>query len=124
MNESVALPAKRTALGGQMDLAQLQVFLTVARERSFSRAAEKLYRTQPAVSIAIRKLEESVGQPLFQRGARDAQLTDAGTLLCDYAERILNLRDEIQKGDRKSTRLNSSHLVISYAVFCLKKKKE
>src|SRR3989441_9228823 len=98
MNESVALPAKRTALGGKMDLAQLQVFLTVARERSFSRAAEKLYRTQPAVSIAIRKLEESVGQPLFQRGARDAQLTDAGTLLCDYAERILNLRDEIQKG--------------------------
>ena len=81
-----------------MDLAQLQVFLTVARERSFSRAAEKLYRTQPAVSITIRKLEESVGQPLFQRGARDAQLTDAGTLLCDYAERMLNLRDEIQKG--------------------------
>src|SRR5437899_2786001 len=72
MNESVALPAKRTALGGQMDLAQLQVFLTVARERSFSRAAEKLYRTQPAVSITIRKLEESVGQPLFQRGARAA----------------------------------------------------
>src|SRR6267143_2165764 len=91
-------PRKSAALGGQMDLAQLQVFLTVARERSFSRAAEKLYRTQPAVSIAIRKLEESVGQPLFQRGARDAQLTDAGTLLCDYAERILNLRDEIQKG--------------------------
>src|SRR3989441_3987382 len=98
MNESVALPAKRTALGGQMDLAQLQVFLTVARERSFSRAAEKLYRTQPAVSITIRKLEESVGQPLFQRGARNAQLTDAGTLLCDYAERMLSLRDEIQKG--------------------------
>ena len=81
-----------------MDLAQLHVFLTVARERSFSRAAEKLYRTQPAVSIAIRKLEESVGQPLFVRGARQAKLTDAGELLRDYAERLLNLRDEIQKG--------------------------
>ncbi len=81
-----------------MDLSELNVFLTVARERSFSRAAQKLYRTQPAVSITIRKLEESVGQPLFQRGARNAQLTDAGTLLCDYAERMLNLRDEIQKG--------------------------
>src|SRR5437879_13553193 len=81
-------PRKSAALGGQMDLAQLQVFLTVARERSFSRAAEKLYRTQPAVSIAIRKLEESVGQPLFQRGARDAQLTDAGTLLRSEERRV------------------------------------
>ena len=81
-----------------MDLAQLEVFLTVARERSFSRAAEKLYRTQPAVSIAIRKLEEALGQPVFVRGARQVKLTDAGELLRDYAERMLNLRDEIRKG--------------------------
>lgn len=81
-----------------MDLSQLQVFLTVAKEQSFSRAAEKLYRTQPAVSIVIRKLEESVGQPLVARGARQVKLTDAGELLRDYAERLLNLRDEIQKG--------------------------
>src|SRR5574337_677722 len=86
------------AAGGPMDLAQLHVFLTVARERSFSRAAEKLYRTQPAVSIVIRKLEESLGQPVFVRGARHAKLTDAGELLRDYAERMLNLRDEIRKG--------------------------
>ena len=81
-----------------MDLSQLQVFLTVAKEQSFSRAAQKLYRTQPAVSIVIRKLEESVGQPLLVRGARQAKLTDAGELLRDYAERLLNLRDEIEKG--------------------------
>ena len=81
-----------------MDLSQLQVFLTVAKEQSFSRAAEKLYRTQPAVSIVIRKLEESVGQPLLVRGARQVKLTDAGELLRDYAERLINLRDEIQKG--------------------------
>jgi len=81
-----------------MDLSQLQVFLTVAKEQSFSRAAEKLYRTQPAISIVIRKLEESVGQPLLVRGARQVKLTDAGELLRDYAERLLNLRDEIQKG--------------------------
>ena len=68
-----------------MDLAELNVFLTVARERSFSRAAQKLFRTQPAVSIAIRKLEESVGEPLFARGARSGQLTDAGKLLASYA---------------------------------------
>lgn len=81
-----------------MDLASLQVFQTVARERSFSRAAEKLYRTQPAISISIRKLEEWVGQPLFVRGSGARTLTDAGTLLLEYAERMLNLREEIRKG--------------------------
>jgi DNA-binding transcriptional LysR family regulator len=80
-----------------MDLAELNVFLTVAREKSFSRAAQKLYRTQPAISIAIRKLEESVGEPLFSRGARSGQLTDAGKLLAGYAERMLNLREEIKR---------------------------
>jgi DNA-binding transcriptional LysR family regulator len=80
-----------------MDLAELNVFLTVARERSFSRAAQKLFRTQPAVSIAVRKLEESVGEPLFARGARSGHLTDAGKLLASYAERMLNLRQEITR---------------------------
>lgn len=81
-----------------MKLAELQVFLTVVREKSFSRAAEKLYRTQPAVSLAIGRLEEWVGQPLFVRGARATKLTDAGELLRDYAERMLNLREEIKRG--------------------------
>jgi DNA-binding transcriptional LysR family regulator len=81
-----------------MDLASLQVFQTVARERSFSRAAKKLYRTQPAVSISVRKLEEWVGQPLFVRGSGAQTLTDAGTLLAEYAERMLNLREEVRKG--------------------------
>jgi len=81
-----------------MDLASLHVFQTVARERSFSRAAERLYRTQPAVSIAIRKLEDWVGQPLFVRGSGARTLTDAGLLLSEYADRMLNLREEIRKG--------------------------
>ena len=81
-----------------MDLASLQVFQTVVRERSFSRAAEKLYRTQPAISISMRKLEEWVGQPLFVRGSGAQTLTDAGTLLLEYADRMLNLREEIRKG--------------------------
>jgi len=81
-----------------VDLASLQVFQTVARERSFSRAAEKLYRTQPAVSIAIRKLEDWIGQPLFVRGSGARTLTDAGVLLSEYADRMLNLREEIRKG--------------------------
>src|SRR6266700_6185351 len=81
-----------------LDLGELQVFLMVAKEGSFSRAVERLYRTQPAISLAIRKLEDSLGQPLFVRGARPVRLTDAGTLLKDYAERLINLRDEVKKG--------------------------
>ena len=82
-----------------MDLASLHVFQTVVRERSFSRAAEKLYRTQPAISISIRKLEEWVGQPLFVRGSGAKALTDAGELLREYADRMLNLaQEEIRKG--------------------------
>jgi DNA-binding transcriptional LysR family regulator len=81
-----------------VDLGELQVFLMVAKEGSFSRAAERLYRTQPAISLAIRKLEDSLGQPLFVRGARPVRMTDAGILLKDYAERLINLRDEVKKG--------------------------
>ena len=81
-----------------MDLGELQVFLMVAKEGSFSRAAERLYRTQPAISLGIRKLEDSLGQLLFVRGSRPVRLTDAGVLLKDYAERLLNLRDEVKKG--------------------------
>lgn len=95
-----------------MDLAALQVFQTVARERSFSRAAEKLYRTQPAVSISIRKLEEWVGQPLFIRGSGAGNLTDAGILLLEYAERMLNLREEIRKGIKELHSLERGQLEI------------
>src|SRR5487761_94566 len=87
---------KRNGEAG-MDLNSLQVFLTVARERSFSRAAEKLYRTQPAISISVRKLEEWVGQPLFVRGTGARTLTEAGVLLIEYAERMLNLREEARR---------------------------
>jgi DNA-binding transcriptional LysR family regulator len=80
-----------------MDLGSLQVFQTVARERSFSRAAEKLFRTQPAISISVRKLEDWVGQPLFVRGTGAGKLTEAGALLLEYAERMLNLRQEARR---------------------------
>jgi DNA-binding transcriptional LysR family regulator len=93
-----------------VDLNELQVFLTVAREGSFSRAAERLYRTQPAVSLTIRKLEDGLGQPLFVRGARPVRMTDAGTLLRDYAERLINLRDEVKKGLSELTGLNRGEL--------------
>jgi DNA-binding transcriptional LysR family regulator len=81
-----------------MELSALETFLAVARTGSFSRAAQSLYRTQPAVSIAVRKLEDAVGQPLLIRGGREVKLTDAGRLLIDSAERMLNLRDQMRQG--------------------------
>src|ERR1035438_6008856 len=77
-----------------MELNQLETFLAVAEERSFSRAAVRLHRTQPAVSQVIRKLEASVGEAPFDRAARDGSLTAAGVLLRDYALRLLALRRE------------------------------
>jgi len=77
-----------------MELNQLETFLAVAEERSFSRAALRLHRTQPAVSQVIRKLEESVGETLFDRANRDGSLTASGALLRDYALRLLALRRE------------------------------
>ena len=77
-----------------MELTQLETFLAVAEERSFSRAAVRLNRTQPAVSQVIRKLEESLGETLFDRAARDGSMTPAGVLLRDYALRLMALRRE------------------------------
>ncbi len=77
-----------------MELSHLETFLAVAEERSFSRAAVRLHRTQPAVSQVIRKLEASIGETLFDRAARDGSLTAAGVLLRDYAQRLLALRRE------------------------------
>ncbi len=77
-----------------MDLFQLETFLAVAEERSFSRAAARLHRTQPAVSQAIAKLEGELGEQLFERTSRDGTLTDAGKVLWEYAQKLLNLRAE------------------------------
>ena len=77
-----------------MDLFQLETFLAIAEERSFSRAAARLHRTQPAVSQILAKLEGELGETLVDRGSRDAKLTDAGELLREYATKLLNLRTE------------------------------
>lgn len=75
-----------------MDINQLEVLIAVANERGFSRAADKLYRTQPAISQAIRRLEEEVGEPLFDRSSKDGTLTASGQVLLKYAQQIINLR--------------------------------
>lgn len=77
-----------------MDLSQLETFLAVVEEKGFSRAAVRLHRTQPAISHTVRKLEEEIGEPLFDRSSREGTLTAAGELLRSYAERLLRLRTE------------------------------
>jgi DNA-binding transcriptional LysR family regulator len=103
-----------------MDLFQLEVFLTVAREGSFSRAAEKLYRTQPAVSQTIRKLEREVGESLFDRSSRDGTLTDAGQMLLEYAEKLMNLRSEAHVALKELREMHKGKLAIAANEFtCL-----
>jgi len=96
-----------------MELNQLETFLAVADERSFSRAAARLHRTQPAVSQVIRKLEESVGEMLFDRTARDGSLTAAGVLLRDYALRLLALRREASSALGELKDLERGHLQLA-----------
>jgi len=84
-----------------MDINHLEVFLAVAQERSFSRAAETLHRTQPAVSQAIRRLESELGESLFDRSSKDGTLTAAGRVLLDFSQQMLNLRHHAQSAIRE-----------------------
>jgi DNA-binding transcriptional LysR family regulator len=104
-----------------MELSQLEAFLVVADERSFSRAALRLHRTQPAISQVIRKLEEAVGETLFDRAARDGSLTAAGVLLRDYALRLMALRreatsalDELKSLERGQLQLAANEYTCMY----------
>ncbi|MBI3894445.1 MAG: LysR family transcriptional regulator [Acidobacteria bacterium] len=78
-----------------MELSQLTIFLTVASEKSFSRAAQKLMRTQPAISLAVQRLEAELGEKLVDRSLKDGTLTDAGKIVYEYALKFENLRREM-----------------------------
>lgn len=79
-----------------MELYPLKVLLAVANEKSFSRAGEKLLRTQPAVSLAIQRLEAQMGEKLLDRSGKELLLTDAGRIVLDYARRFENLERELE----------------------------
>ena len=96
-----------------MDVNQLEVFLGVAREKSFSRAAQSLHRTQPAVSQAIRRLEAELGEPLFDRSSKDGSMTAAGRVLFDYAHQMLNLRHNAHTAIRELRDLHRGKLSLS-----------
>jgi len=81
-------------MAGLLDIELLRTFLAISDTGSFTRAAEEVHRTQSAVSMQMKKLEEQIGRPLFERGARSVRLTPDGLRLLDYAQRIVNLSEE------------------------------
>jgi len=96
-----------------MDLFQLETFLSVAQTGSFSAAAKVVHRTQPAVSQLVRRLEEEVGEPLFDRSSRDGMLTDAGRVLQEYAQKMLNLRREARASLQELRQFQRGTLVLA-----------
>jgi DNA-binding transcriptional LysR family regulator len=93
-------------------LDQLKILQTIAIEGSFKKAAEKLYISQPAVSLQIQNLEKQLNIPIFYRDKRRARLTETGQLLLKYAERILNLCEETCRGLEEIQTLQSGVLII------------
>src|SRR5438552_14831106 len=77
-----------------MDFDQLTTFVFVAKLKSFSRAGQKVFRSQSAVSAQIRQLEQAYKARLLDRSAKSVELTPAGEVLFEYAEKLLRLRDE------------------------------
>ena len=96
-----------------MDLLQLEHFLAVVEERTFTRAAERVCRTQPAVSQSIKKLEDEIGAPLLARDAHEISLTEAGRVLADYARRMVHLRDEAMRQVAEIKTLKAGTLAIA-----------
>jgi len=96
-----------------VDLAELEVLVAVAQEKGFSRAAERLGRTQPAVSQAIRRLEEDVGTRLVDRSSKDGTLTAAGAVLYGHAQQLLNLRRDAETAVRELHHLHRGKVVLA-----------
>jgi DNA-binding transcriptional LysR family regulator len=95
-----------------MDLSELQVFLAVASERSFSRAAAKLHRTQPAVSQSVKRLEGELGERLFDRSSKGGHLTEAGSILLDYARQLIRLKEEAESAVRELQDLRRGRVLV------------
>lgn len=95
-----------------MQLPDLAAFVAVAGDRSFSAAARRLHRTQPAISQAVRRLEDELGERLFDRSSRDGTLTEAGRLLRDYAQRLLGLASEAQTAVQELQQVRRGRVIV------------
>jgi DNA-binding transcriptional LysR family regulator len=96
-----------------MDLDQLHTFLEIVRLKSFSKAAQTCFRTQPAISAQVRQIEQELNCSLFERLGTRIQLTAAGKILCEYAEQILQLRRGAQDAINELERVPRGELVIA-----------
>jgi DNA-binding transcriptional LysR family regulator len=93
-------------------LDQLRILKAIAEEGSFKRAADSLYVSQPAISLQIQNLEKQLTVPLFDRGGRKAQLTEAGNLLLAYGEKILTLCQETCRAIEDLQNLQGGTLIV------------
>ncbi|HUQ95630.1 MAG TPA: LysR family transcriptional regulator [Bryobacteraceae bacterium] len=96
-----------------MDLDQLHTFLEIVRLKSFSKAAQTCFRTQPAISAQVRQLEQDVNAPLFERLGTRINLTPAGRIFAGYAEQILDLRRRSQDAINELERVPRGELLIA-----------
>jgi DNA-binding transcriptional LysR family regulator len=95
-----------------MELSQLAIFLAVAEERSFSRAAQKLMRTQPAISLAVQRLEAELGETLVDRSLKDGTLTEAGKVVFEFARKFENVRRGLTNALTELRDLHTGRLTI------------
>ena len=96
-----------------MDLDQLHTFLEIVRLKSFSKAAQSCFRTQPAVSAQVRQLEQELNAPLFERLGTKIAITPAGHIFADFAEQILALRRRAQDSINELERVPRGELLIA-----------
>lgn len=96
-----------------MDLDQLHTFLEIVRLKSFSKAAQTCFRTQPAISAQVRQLEQEMNATLFDRLGTRISLTPAGKIFAEYAEQILDLRRRAQDSINELERMPRGELVIA-----------
>ena len=96
-----------------MDLDQLHTFLEIVRLKSFSKAAQTCFRTQPAISAQVRQLEQELNTTLFERLGTRISLTMAGKIFAEYAEQILNLRRQAQDSINELEKVPRGELVIA-----------
>jgi len=95
-----------------MDLDQLHTFLEIVRLKSFSKAAQTCFRTQPAISAQVRQLEQELNTTLFERLGTRISLTTAGRIFAEYAEQILDLRRQAQDAINELEKVPRGELVI------------
>ncbi len=96
-----------------MDFHQLKVFVEVAKQKNFSRAAENIFLSQPTVSAHIKALENEIGTSLFDRSQRELMLTEGGKILFKFAQEILEIKEEALSAIQENYRIVKGHLEIA-----------